>query len=112
MPLCCGKRSGILPVWLLCSRRVCLCQVRNAALESEGAELRAQLAATAEALDKHMEQFSRSKESAHTVVPDVYRKAMVSILRTVPTVPEPSNLMLPVGGLLLALSRRRQLVGQ
>lgn len=46
----------------------------------EGAELRVQLAATADALAKHLEQFSRSKDGAHTVVPDVYRKAMVSIL--------------------------------
>ena len=58
---------------------------------SEGAELRARLAATAEALDKHAEQLSRPKESAHTVVPDVYRKAMVSILRTGPAIPEPAK---------------------
>jgi len=58
---------------------------------SEGAELRARLAATAEALDKHAEQLSRPKERAHTVVPDVYRKAMVSILRTAPAIPEPAK---------------------
>ncbi|HVH70640.1 MAG TPA: hypothetical protein VNB49_05965, partial [Candidatus Dormibacteraeota bacterium] len=59
---------------------------------SEGAELRARLAATAEALDKHAEQLSRPKESAHTVVPDVYRKAMVSILRAAtPAISEPSK---------------------
>jgi hypothetical protein len=58
---------------------------------SEGAELRAQLVATAEALEKHAEQFSRAKEGAHTVVPDVYRKAMASILRPAPTIPEPSK---------------------
>lgn len=58
---------------------------------SEGAELRARLAAAAESLDKHAEQLSRPKESAHTVVPDVYRQAMVSILRPAPAVPEPSK---------------------
>ena len=47
---------------------------------AEGAELRARLAATASALAKHLDQFSRPKEGAHTVVPDVYRKAMVSML--------------------------------
>src|SRR2546429_2861326 len=51
---------------------------------SQRAELLAGLAATAEGLDKHAEQFSRSKPGARTVVPDVYRKAMVSILRTIP----------------------------
>jgi hypothetical protein len=56
---------------------------------SQGAELRAQLAASAEAIGKQAEQFSRSKEGAHTVVPDVYRKAMASVLRTVAAVPEP-----------------------
>jgi hypothetical protein len=56
---------------------------------SQGAELRAQLAASAEALDKQAEQFSHSKEGAHTVVPDVYRKAMATVLRTVAAVPEP-----------------------
>ena len=56
---------------------------------SQGTELRAQLAASAEAIDKQAEQFSRSKEGAHTVVPDVYRKAMASVLRPVAAVPEP-----------------------
>ena len=55
---------------------------------SQGAELSAQLAASAEAIDKQAEQFSRSKEGAHTVVPDVYRQAMASVLRTVAAVPE------------------------
>lgn len=58
---------------------------------SQAAELRAQLAATAEALDRQAEQFSHSKEGAHTVVPDVYRRAMVSILRTASAIPEPSK---------------------
>ena len=52
---------------------------------SEAAQLRAKLAAAAEALDRQAEQFSRSKEGAHSVVPDVYRKAMVSTLRTAST---------------------------
>jgi hypothetical protein len=56
---------------------------------SQGAELRAQLAASAEAIDKQAEQFSRSKEGTHTVVPDVYRKVMASVLRTVAAAPEP-----------------------
>lgn len=55
---------------------------------SQGAELRAQLAATAEAIDKQAEQFSHSKEGAHTVVPDVFRKVMASVLRPVAAVPE------------------------
>jgi hypothetical protein len=55
---------------------------------SQGAELRAQLAASAEAIAKQAEQFSHSKEGAHSVVPDVYRKAMATVLRTV-AVPEP-----------------------
>jgi len=56
---------------------------------SQGAELRAQLAARAEAIDKLAEKFSHSKEGAHTVVPDVYRKVMASVLRAVAAVPEP-----------------------
>jgi len=63
---------------------------------SQRAELLAGLAATAEGLDKHAEQFSRSKPGARTVVPDVYRKAMVSILRTIPGVPEGSDARPPV----------------
>ena len=55
---------------------------------SQGAELRAQLAATAVGIDKQAEQFPRSKQGAHTVVPDVYRKAMVSILHSVSVIPE------------------------
>ncbi|HKW35053.1 MAG TPA: hypothetical protein VJN92_18725 [Candidatus Acidoferrum sp.] len=56
---------------------------------SQGAELRARLAATAEALDRDAQQLSHLKEGAHTVVPDVYRSAMVSILRAAPAIPEP-----------------------
>jgi len=58
---------------------------------SQGAELRARLAAAAESLDKHAEQLSRPKESVHTVVPGVYREAMVSILRTALATPEPAK---------------------
>jgi len=58
---------------------------------SEGPELRARLAAAAEALDKHAEQLSRPKEATHTVVPDVYRKAMVSILRNGAAISEPQG---------------------
>ena len=58
---------------------------------SQGVELRARLAAIAETLDKHAEQLSRPKESAHTVVPGVYRNAMASILRAAPAIPEPAK---------------------
>jgi hypothetical protein len=54
---------------------------------SQGAESRARLATSAEAIDKQAEKFSHS-EGAHSVVPDVYRKVMASVLRPV-TVPEP-----------------------
>lgn len=50
---------------------------------SQGAELRAQLAATAAGIDKQAEQLPRSKQGGHTVVPEVYRQAMVSALRPV-----------------------------
>jgi hypothetical protein len=56
---------------------------------SQSAELRAQLAASAEAIDKQAEQFSHSKEGARTVVPDVYRKVMASVLGPVTALPEP-----------------------
>jgi len=56
---------------------------------SEGAELRARLAAAAEALDKRAEELPRPKETTHTVVPEVYRNAMVSILGAAPATPEP-----------------------
>jgi hypothetical protein len=58
---------------------------------SEGAEMRARLAAAAEALDKHAEQLSGPKEATPTVVPEVYRMAMVAILRTAPAIPEPAK---------------------
>lgn len=50
---------------------------------SQGAELRAQLAATATGIDKQAEQFAHSKPGSRTVVPEAYRAAMVSILRPV-----------------------------
>ncbi|HEX8764968.1 MAG TPA: hypothetical protein VF740_07390 [Candidatus Acidoferrum sp.] len=50
---------------------------------SQGAELRAQLAATATGMDKQAEQFAHSKPGSRTVVPEAYRAAMVSILRPV-----------------------------
>jgi hypothetical protein len=56
---------------------------------SQGAELRAHLAATTEAIDKQAEKFSHSNEGAPSVVPDVYRKAMASVLGTAAAVPEP-----------------------
>jgi len=56
---------------------------------SQGAELRARLAAAAEALDKRAQELPRPKEATHTVVPDVYRTAMVSILGAAPAPPEP-----------------------
>ena len=48
---------------------------------SQGAELRAKLAAAAEGIDKQAKQLPRSKQGVHTIVPDVYRQAMVSVLR-------------------------------
>jgi hypothetical protein len=50
---------------------------------SQSAELRAQLAATAAGIDRQAEQLAHSKPGAHTVVPEVYRAAMLSILRPV-----------------------------
>ncbi|MGB7846920.1 MAG: hypothetical protein WBL63_15000 [Candidatus Acidiferrum sp.] len=50
---------------------------------SQGAELHAHLAASVETIDRQAENFSPSKEGARTVVPDVYRKAMTSVLTTV-----------------------------
>jgi len=48
---------------------------------SQGVELRAKLAATAEGLDKQAGQLLSSKQGGHTVVPEVYRAAMVVVLR-------------------------------
>ena len=57
--------------------------VRMLQTMSQGPELRAQLAATAAGIDRQAEQFAHSKPGSHTVVPEVYRLAMVSTLRPV-----------------------------
>lgn len=49
---------------------------------SQGAELRAQLAATAAGIDKQAEQLPHSKQGSRALVPEVYRQAMVSVLRS------------------------------
>jgi len=51
---------------------------------SQGVELRAKLAASAEGLDKQAGQLLSSKQGGHTVVPGVYRAAMVAVLRSGP----------------------------
>jgi hypothetical protein len=56
---------------------------------SQDAEMRSQLAATAAGIDKQAEQIAHSKQGTHTVVPELYRQAMVSILR--PVSPEASS---------------------
>ncbi len=63
------------------------------------AQLRAQLAASADAIAKQAD-FLRTREGAsflgarggRTVVPDVYRKAMVVVLQTIPAAPEQPRL--------------------
>lgn len=65
--------------------------VRLLQLMSQGAELRAQLATTAAGIDKQAEQLAHSKPGARTVVPEVYRQAMVSILREVSAETSPTN---------------------
>ena len=57
----------------------------------QGAELRAKLTATAEAMDKQAEQLLNSKQGGHTVVPEVYRAAMVTTLRGGPAEISASN---------------------
>lgn len=52
---------------------------------SSDAQVRAQLAASADALTKQAEQVPRAKESSRTVVPDVYRSAMTTVLELVPS---------------------------
>ena len=58
---------------------------------SQSTEMRAQLAATAAGIDKQAEQLPRSKQGAHSVVPEVYRQAMVSILRPVSAEASPNS---------------------
>jgi hypothetical protein len=50
---------------------------------SSDAQLRAELAASADAMIKQAEQIPRIREGARSVVPDVYHKAMVVILQSV-----------------------------
>ncbi|HKW32766.1 MAG TPA: hypothetical protein VJN92_07160 [Candidatus Acidoferrum sp.] len=58
---------------------------------SEGAELRAKLAAAAEGIAKQVEQLPRSKQGGPRVVPEVYRQAMISILRPFSAEISPEN---------------------
>jgi hypothetical protein len=51
---------------------------------SSDAQMRAQLAGSAEALTKQAEQLPRGKESSRTAVPDVYRNAMLAVLEVAP----------------------------
>jgi hypothetical protein len=53
---------------------------------SSDAQVRAQLAGSAEALIKQAEQLPHAKESSRTLVPDVYRTAMVAVLE-IPSAP-------------------------
>src|SRR6266566_7237782 len=50
---------------------------------SSDAQLRAELAGSAEAMIKQAEQIPRTREGARSVVPDVYRKSMIVILQPV-----------------------------
>jgi hypothetical protein len=55
---------------------------------SSDAQTRAQLAAGADALTKQAEQLPRTREASRSVVPDVYRSAMASVLALAPVPPE------------------------
>ena len=55
---------------------------------SSGAQMRAQLAASADALTKQAEQLPKTKEVSRTLIPDVYRSAMASVLALAPQVTE------------------------
>jgi len=55
---------------------------------SSDAQQRAQMAASAEALTKQAEQIPRAKDGARSVVPDVYRSAMASVLEFAPAATE------------------------
>jgi len=57
----------------------------------QSAELHAKLTATAEGMDKRAEQLLSSKQGGHTVVPEVYRAAMVATLRGAPAEISASN---------------------
>jgi hypothetical protein len=55
---------------------------------SSDAQVRAQMAGSAEALIKQAEQLPRAKETGRAVVPDVYRTAMVATLEATPATAE------------------------
>jgi hypothetical protein len=55
---------------------------------SSNAQLRAQLAGSADALVKQAEQLPRGREGARSVVPEVYRNAMVAVLESAPATAE------------------------
>jgi hypothetical protein len=58
---------------------------------SSDAQQRAQLAGSADAIVKQAEQFPRGREGARSVVPDVYRNAMVAVLGFTPANTEQSK---------------------
>jgi hypothetical protein len=60
---------------------------------SSDGQARAQMMASADALTKQAEQFSRGKEGSRNVVPDVYRSAMAAVLEGAPaaTASEPTK---------------------
>lgn len=58
---------------------------------SSDAQVRAELAASAEALSRQAEQLPHAKESSRTVVPDVYRSAMAAVLEIAPAPGEQSK---------------------
>lgn len=55
---------------------------------SSDPQQRAQMAASADALTKQADQISRGKEGARSVVPDVYRSAMATVLELAPVAGE------------------------
>jgi hypothetical protein len=55
---------------------------------SSGAQAHAQMAGSADALSRFAAQIPRARESARTVVPDVYRKAMSVVLEPIPSTTE------------------------
>ncbi len=55
---------------------------------SSDAQLRVQMAGSADALSRLSAQIPRARENAHSVVPDIYRKAMTSVLEPIPSVTE------------------------
>jgi len=55
---------------------------------SSDAQARVQIAGSADALSRLAAQAPRAKENAKSVVPDIYRKAMATVLEPVPSVTE------------------------